>query len=106
MPSRQFANRKALLQYAKRHGLVYLWDGTPLFAKWQRLLSLEQYEIVEVQTSRRGVRSAMLFAKPAQAERDAADPPGLMAIKRAQRAAKREEAKKERRAAQRAMKKD
>jgi len=105
MPSRQFANRKALLQYAKRHGLVYLWEGTPLFAKWQRLLSLEQYEIVEVQTSRRGVKSAMLFAKPAQAERDAADPPEMMAIKRAQRAVKREEAKKERRSAQRAMKK-
>jgi hypothetical protein len=40
----------------------------------------------------------MLFAKPAPAERDAADPPGLMAIKRALRAVKREEAKKERRA--------
>jgi len=84
---------------------VYLWEGTPLFAKWQRLLSWEHYEIVEVQTSRRGVRSAMLFAKPAQAERDAADPPEMMAIKRAQRAVKREEAKKERRSAQRAMKK-
>ena len=47
----------------------------------------------------------MLFAKPAQAERDAADPPEMMAIKRAQRAVKREEAKKERRSAQRAMKK-
>ena len=105
MPSRQFANRKALLQYAKRHGLVYLWEGTPLFAKWQRLLSWEHYGIVEVQTSRRGVWSAMLFAKPAQAERDAADPPEMMAIKRAQRAVKREEAKKERRSAQRAMKK-
>jgi hypothetical protein len=106
MPSRQFANRKALLQYAKRHGLVYLWEGTPLFAKWQRLLSLEQYEIVEVQTSRRGVRSAMLFVKPAQAGRDADDLPEIMAIKRARRAVKREEAKKERCAAQRAVKKD
>jgi hypothetical protein len=106
MPSRQFANRKALLQYAKRNGLVYLWEGSPLFQKWQRLLSPGQYEIVEVQTSRRGVRSAILFVKPAQAERDADDLPEIMAIKRARRAVKREEAKKERRAAQRAVKKD
>ena len=62
MPQREFANQQALISYAEQNGLVYLWEGTPAFAKWQRLLSREQYEIVEVRTSR-GVSRAMLFSK-------------------------------------------
>jgi hypothetical protein len=62
MPQRQFANQKALIAYAERNRLVYLWEGTPAFAKRQRLLSPEQYEIVEVRTSR-GVSRVMLFSK-------------------------------------------
>ena len=42
MPQRQFANQKALVAYAERNGLAYLWEGTPSFAKRQRLLSPEQ----------------------------------------------------------------
>ena len=42
--------------------LAYEYEYTPAFAKWQRLLSPEQYEIVEVRTSRRLSR-VMLFSK-------------------------------------------
>jgi hypothetical protein len=59
---REFANQKALVDYAERNGLVYLWEGMPAFARRQ-LLSLDQYEIVDVRTPRRGVRRAMLFPK-------------------------------------------
>ena len=76
MPVREFANQKALVDYAERNGLVYLWETMPAFARRQRmlspmpaftkrqqLLSPDQYEIVDVRTSR-GVRRAMLFPKP------------------------------------------
>jgi len=62
MAVREFANQKALVDYAERNGLVYLWEGMPAFARRQ-LLSLDQYEIVDVRTPRRGVRRAMLFPK-------------------------------------------
>jgi hypothetical protein len=75
MPVREFANQKALIDYAERNCLVYLWEGMstfarrqrmlsplPAFTKRQRLLSPDQYEIVDVRTSR-GVRRAMLFPK-------------------------------------------
>jgi hypothetical protein len=83
MPSRQFASQKALINYAERNGLEYVWQGMHTFAKWQRLLSPEQYEIVEVRTSR-GVRPAMLFAKVILEAEWAADAPfrEAMAIKR------------------------
>jgi hypothetical protein len=60
---REFASQKALISYAERKGLIYLWEGTPAFARRQRLLSRDQYELAEVRTSRRGVRPAMLFPK-------------------------------------------
>ena len=67
MPVREFANEKALLDYAEQNGLVYLWEGSkrwrspmPAFAKRQQMLPTDQYEIVDVRTSR-GVRRAMLF---------------------------------------------
>ena len=62
MPERQFANQKALLAYAERNALVYAWERSPAFARRQRLLSPEQYEIVEVSTSR-GMSRAMLFSQ-------------------------------------------
>ena len=55
---REFANQKALIAYAGGNGLAYEYEYTPAFAKWQRLLSPEQYEIAEVSTSR-GVSRAM-----------------------------------------------
>jgi hypothetical protein len=62
MPRREFTTQKKLQDYAERIGDTYLWEGTPAFAKRQQLLSPDQYEIVDVRTSR-GVRRAMLFPK-------------------------------------------
>jgi hypothetical protein len=62
MSVRSFADQKALIDYAERNGLVYAWQGSPAFAKRQRLLSPEQYDIVEVRTSR-GMNRAMLFSE-------------------------------------------
>ena len=69
MPQRKFANQKALVDYAEQNGLVYVWGWierqrviSPAFTKRKRLLSPDQYEIVDVRTSR-GVRTAMLFPK-------------------------------------------
>jgi hypothetical protein len=69
---REFANQKALLDYAERKGLVFVWafgkrhgqllSPVAVFTKRQRLLSPDQYEVVDVRTSR-GVRRAMLFPK-------------------------------------------
>ena len=33
---REFANQKALIDYAEQNGLAYLWEGMPAFAKRQR----------------------------------------------------------------------
>ena len=62
MPQREFANQKALLAYAERNALVYAWERSPAFARRQRLLSPEQYEIVAVRTSR-GMSRALLFSQ-------------------------------------------
>ena len=75
MAQREFANQRALIDYAEQNGLACLWEGMPAFAKRQRplsplpaftkrqqQLSPEQYEIVDVRTSR-GMRRAMLFPR-------------------------------------------
>jgi hypothetical protein len=66
---RQFASQKALLVYAEQKGLVYVWAYTqrervlsPAFIARERLLSPDQYELVDVRT-RSGVRRALLFPK-------------------------------------------
>jgi len=61
MPRREFANQKAHQDHAERIGDIYLWEGTASFAKRQRMLSPEQYEIVDARTSR-GVRRAIPIA--------------------------------------------
>jgi hypothetical protein len=93
---REFASQKALISYAERKGLIYLWEGTPAFARRQRLLSRDQYELAEVRTSRRGVRPAMLFPKAILEAEWAADAPfrEAMAIKRERLRALRAEKKK------------
>ena len=72
MSVREFANQKALVDYAERKGLVFVWafgkhhgqlSPVAVFTKRQQLLSPDQYEIVDVRTHRRGVRRAMLFPK-------------------------------------------
>ena len=88
---REFASQKALISYAERKGLIYLWEGMPTFAKRQRLFSRDQYELAEVRTSRRGVRPAMLFPKVILEAEWAADAPfrEALAIKRERLRAKR-----------------
>ena len=83
MPQREFANQKALVAYAEQNDLAYEYEYTPAFAKWQRLLSPEQYESVEARTSR-GVSRVMQFSKAIiQAEWEANAPlREAMAIKR------------------------
>ena len=99
MDRRDFKTAKALHNYAERTGNVYLWEGMLAFAKRQRVLTPDQYQIVDVRTSR-GMRRAMLFSKAIlQAEWDADAPMReAMAIKRARLEAKRVE--KARRAAE------
>ena len=86
----KFASQRALIEYAERNGLEYAWEGMHTFGKWQRLLSPEQYEVVEVRTSR-GLNRAMLLSKAIiQADRDANAPMReAMAIKRERGRAKR-----------------
>jgi hypothetical protein len=62
MPRKEFASLKALIDHAERIADVYFWEGTPSFSKRLRLLTPDQYEIVDVRTSR-GVRRAMLLPK-------------------------------------------
>ena len=99
MDRRDFKTAKALHNYAERTGNVYLWEGMLVFAKRQRMLSPDQYQIVDVRTSR-GMRRAMLFSKAIlQAEWDTEAPMReAMAIKRARLEVKRVE--KARRAAE------
>ena len=94
MPQKKFANQKALIEYAEQNGLVYVWAWierqrviSPAFTKRQRLLSPDQYKIVDVRTSR-GVRQALLFPKAIlQAEFEANRE--VLAMKRERRRAKR-----------------
>jgi hypothetical protein len=58
----RFTDQVELHDYAEQNDLAYEYEYTPAFAKRQRLLSPEQYEIVEVRTSR-GVSRVMLFSK-------------------------------------------
>jgi hypothetical protein len=102
MPVREFANQKALIDYAERNGLVYLWETMPVakrqrplstlaaFTKRQRLLSPDQYELVDVRTPY-GVRRAMLFPKAILQAEFAANAPlrEALVVKRARWRAKR-----------------
>src|ERR1700730_7016494 len=64
MTRREFANQKALVAYAEQSDLAYEYECTPAFAKRQRLLSPEQYEIVEVRTSRGVSLSIVSSSRP------------------------------------------
>jgi hypothetical protein len=99
---REFPNQKALIDYAEQNGLAYAWQGSLAFAKRQRSLSPEQYEIVEVRTSH-GMSRAMLFSQAILLAEWEADAPfrEAMAIKRERWRAKRAQ---ERLAAERAAK--
>jgi hypothetical protein len=77
MPQKQFAN------LACRSTPSYAWQGSSSFAKRQRQLSPEQYEIVDVRTSR-GMNRAMLFSQAILLAEWEADAPfrEAMAVKR------------------------
>jgi len=87
----QFANQRALIEYAEAHDLAYVWEGS--FAKRWRLAQLarpSQYELVEVPT-KRGVSKALLFPRAilrAEAEADRSFREAL-AVKRERLRAKR-----------------
>jgi hypothetical protein len=95
MPRREFASEKALQDHTKRAGDLCALEGSTTFAKWRGLLSPDQYEIVDVRTSR-GVIRAMLFPKAILKAEWEADAPfrEAMAIKREQLGAKRAEKEK------------
>ena len=89
----EFANQKALQDYAESHGLAYVWEGMNAFAKRWRLAQLSRpgkYELVEVRT-KRGITKALLFSKAIlQAEFEAEAPfREALAIKRARLRARR-----------------
>jgi hypothetical protein len=94
MPRRgQFANQKALIEYADAHDLAYVWEGSHAFAKRWRLAQRAQsgqYELVEVQASRK-LSKALLFPKAILQTEYEADAPfrEAMAIKRERLQAKR-----------------
>jgi hypothetical protein len=93
MSQGQFANQRALIEYAEAHDLAYAWEGSNVFAKRLRLAQLAQpgeYELVEVPT-KRGISKALLFPRAilrAEAEANRAFREAL-AIKRERLAAKR-----------------
>jgi hypothetical protein len=60
MSRREFTSQKALQDHAEQTGLVCVLEGIALR---QRQLSPDQYEIVEVRTSRGVLRSALLIPK-------------------------------------------
>ena len=89
----QFANQRALIEYAEANDLAYAWEGSSAFAKRWRLAQLAQpgqYQLVEVPT-KRGISKALLFPRAIlRAEYEAERPfREAMAIKRARLAAKR-----------------
>jgi hypothetical protein len=59
---REFADLKALQDYARRSRKLYAWEGTAKFAERKRRLSTDQYDIANVCYAK-GVRSVMLFPK-------------------------------------------
>ena len=60
MPRREFTSQKALQAHAEQTGNVCVLEG---IAIRQRQLSPDQYEIVDVRTSRGVLRSALLIPK-------------------------------------------
>jgi hypothetical protein len=85
-----FSDQAALHDYAERHGLQYLWEGMNAFAKRERTLSPDQFQICAVRT-KRGTTRALLFSKAILRAEFEADAPmrEALAIKRARLRAKK-----------------
>ena len=57
-----FEHHAAVHDYAERHGLTYLWEGTAAFEKRRRTLAPEQYQVLAVHT-RKGITHVIMFSK-------------------------------------------
>lgn len=62
MEAEPFPHQKAVHDYAERHGLDYVWEGTLAFGKRQRKLPPDEFQIVAVHT-RKGITKVLLFSK-------------------------------------------
>ena len=91
MQPETFEHHAAVHDYAERHGLAYLWEGTAAFEKRRRTLAPEQYQIFTVHTPK-GMTRVILFSKDVLKAERKADTPGhdAPADKRARAWAKRE----------------
>jgi hypothetical protein len=85
----EFADHIEMQEYAERNGLDYAWSGTALFAKRERTLPPDQFEMRAVRT-KRGITMVGLFsAAIIRAEREADAPyREAMAAKRLARKAR------------------
>src|SRR3974377_104399 len=61
-PPETFEHPAAVHDYAERHGLAYLWEGTAAFEKRRRTLAPEQYHILAVHTPK-GRPHVIMFSK-------------------------------------------
>ena len=61
-PPETFEHPAAVHDYADRHGLAYLWEGTAAFENRRRTLAPEQYQILGVHTPK-GMTRVILFSK-------------------------------------------
>jgi hypothetical protein len=86
-----FEHHAAVHDYAERHGLAYLWEGTAAFEKRRRTLAPEQYHILAVHT-RKGITHVIMFSKDILKTEWKADAPrhDAVADKRARAWAKRQ----------------
>ena len=91
MPPETFEHNAAVHDYAERHGLVYLWEGTAAFEKRRCTLAPEQYHILAEHT-RKGITHVIMFSKDILKAELKADAPrhDAVADKRARAWAKRE----------------
>ena len=70
----EFKDHIEMQEYAERSGLDYTWAGTSLFAKRERTLPPDQFEVRPVRT-KRGITMVGLFsAAITRAEREADAP--------------------------------
>ena len=70
----EFKDDAPMYEYAERNGLDYTWAGTKLFAKRQRTLPADQFEVRPVRT-KRGITMVGLFpAAITRIEREANAP--------------------------------
>jgi hypothetical protein len=64
MHPEKFSDHAELHNYAERHGLEYLWEGTQAFERRKRTLPPEQFEICEARTHR-GMRNVRCWHRNA-----------------------------------------